>query len=84
MYVCWIVTRQTEQGLQGLFTKLGARWSIQLAPLEERPEFAALFFEGGGAEIKNPVFQEQVTVALQIALEIGAAGFVNSAVQNNA
>ena len=84
MNVGWVIASQTDQGLKRLFPQLGARWPIPLAPLQERPEFTTLFFDRVRAEIKNPVLQEQSTVALQIALEIGAAGFVDPAMQNNA
>ena len=55
----------------------------QRPPLQVTPQLGATLFERVGSEIQHPLLQQQLAVGLQVPLDVGAARFVQPAMQNN-
>ena len=83
VHLAWMLPSQLQQRASRLLPQLGGRRFGPTAPLQKGPQFPTAFFQGVRAQIEHPMLQQQGSIGLAVALQIGAAGFVQAAVEND-
>ena len=83
VHLAGLLPCQLQQRASRLLLQLAGRWFGPTAPLQKGPQLPTAFFQGVRAQIEHPMLQQQGSIGLAVALQIGAAGFVQAAVEND-